>query len=42
MIGAAEACANYDYDEVRFEISPRNIAIDNNQLILLDTFYIPE
>ena len=39
MIEAIEACANYGSD-VGFEISPRNVAVDNGKLILLDIFFI--
>lgn len=40
MIEALEACANYGQD-VRFEISPRNVRVSKaGNLILLDCFFI--
>tara|TARA_R110000772_G_scaffold268686_3_gene397523 strand:+ start:7288 stop:7794 length:507 start_codon:yes stop_codon:yes gene_type:complete len=40
LIEAVEACANYGSD-VRFEISPRNVAVSKTgKLILLDCFFI--
>jgi hypothetical protein len=39
MQDAVEACANYGSD-VMFEISPRNVAVHNGNLILLDCFFI--
>lgn len=36
---AVEACANYGSD-VMFEISPRNVAVHNGKLVLLDVFFI--
>ena len=39
MVDALSACSNYGSD-VGFEISPRNIYIDNNRLILGDCFFI--
>ena len=39
MLEALNACSNYGSD-VDFEISPRNIFIDNGNLILADCFYI--
>ena len=39
MLGALSACSNYGSD-VGFEISPRNIFIDDGTLILADCFYI--
>ena len=39
MIDALRACSNYGSD-VGFEISPRNIFIDNGNLILADCFFI--
>jgi len=39
MLDALSACANYGAD-VSFEISPRNIFIDNGNLILADCFYL--
>lgn len=38
MLEALDACSNYGSD-VGFEISPRNVAADNGNLILLDVFY---
>lgn len=38
LIKAIEACGNYGTD-VGFEISPRNVAVDNGKLILLDVFF---
>lgn len=38
MLDAATACANTTHDIV-FEISPRNIAIKDGKLILLDVFF---
>ena len=38
MIEALEACQNYG-DDICFEISKRNIAIENGKLILLDCFF---
>ena len=39
MLNALSACSNYGSD-VGFEISPRNIFIDDGNLILADCFYI--
>lgn len=39
MLDALSACSNYGAD-IGFEISPRNIYIDNNRLILGDCFFI--
>lgn len=39
MIEALEACGNYGSD-VAFEISPRNVAVKNGKLILLDCFFM--
>ena len=39
MLDAVNACSNYGSD-VGFEISPRNIFIENGNLILADCFYI--
>jgi hypothetical protein len=42
LVQACYALANYsdsEYD-IRFEISPRNIAVDNGKLIFLDVFYL--
>lgn len=41
LIGASDAMGNYSY-RVGFEISPRNCAVDNGKLILLDCFFNPE
>ena len=38
IICAFESCMNYT-DKVGFEISPRNIAVDEGKLILLDCFF---
>ena len=38
LVVAVEACMNYT-DQVAFEISPRNIAESNGNLILMDCFY---
>lgn len=35
---ALDACANYT-DKIGFEISPRNVAVKNGKLVLLDCFY---
>ena len=39
LISAIEACSNYGTD-VSFEISPRNVAVDNGNLVLLDCFFL--
>ena len=39
MIEALEACGNYGSD-VAFEISPRNVAVKDGKLILLDCFFM--
>lgn len=39
LLSALDACANYGSD-VCFECSPRNVAVDNGNLILLDCFFI--
>lgn len=39
MLEALDACADMGFD-VSFEISPRNIAIKDGKLILLDCFFI--
>ena len=39
MLEALNACSNYGTD-ICFEISPRNVAVKNGKLILLDVFYI--
>lgn len=36
---ALDACANYGSD-IGFEISPRNVAVKDGQLILLDCFFV--
>ena len=38
MCEAIEACSNYGSD-IKFEISPRNVAVNNGKLVLLDVFY---
>ena len=39
ILEALDACSNYD-SSVNFEISPRNVAVQDGQLILLDCFYL--
>lgn len=39
MVEALDACTNYGSD-IGFEISPRNVAVKNGKLILLDCFFI--
>jgi len=39
MLEALDACNNYGSD-VAFEISPRNVAVDNGNLVLLDCFFL--
>ncbi len=39
MLGALEACTNLGSD-IGFEISPRNIACHNGNLVLLDCFFM--
>ena len=39
LLGAVDALANYGSD-ICFEISPRNVAAQNNKLVLLDCFYL--
>lgn len=39
IIEALDACTNYGSD-IGFEISPRNVATDNGNLILLDCFFM--
>lgn len=39
ILEALDACSNYD-TSVNFEISPRNVAVQEGQLILLDCFYL--
>lgn len=39
ILEALDACSNYD-SSVRFEISPRNVAVQDGQLVLLDCFYL--
>ena len=41
MIEALEACSNMGSD-IAFEISPRNVAVKNGKLILLDCFFSKE
>ena len=38
MCEAIEACGNYG-SAIGFEISPRNVAVNNGKLVLLDVFY---
>jgi len=38
LLEALDACANVGSD-IMFEISPRNVAVDNGRLVLLDCFY---
>ena len=39
LLGAIDALTNYGPD-IRFEISPRNVAVHNGRLILLDCFFM--
>lgn len=39
MLQALDACSNYGPD-IGFEISPRNVAVKNGNLILLDCFFM--
>lgn len=39
MIEFAEGVANIGVEDIRFEISPRNVAVKNGKLILLDVFF---
>ena len=39
MIEALDACSNCGSD-IGFEISPRNVAVDDGKLILLDCFFV--
>lgn len=39
MLEALDACSNYGAD-IGFEISPRNVAVKNGKIILLDCFYM--
>lgn len=39
ILEALDACANYGSD-INFEISPRNVAVDNGKLVLLDCFFL--
>ena len=39
ILEALDACSNYD-SSVNFEISPRNVAAQDGQLVLLDCFYL--
>lgn len=41
MIGFAESMTNFGHT-LRFEISPRNVAVKNGKLILLDVFFFTE
>ena len=41
LLGAIDALTNYGPD-IRFEISPRNVAVHNGNLILLDCFFMAE
>lgn len=41
MISFAESMANFGH-ELRFEISPRNVAVKNGKLILLDVFFFAD
>lgn len=38
MLEALDACSNFGSD-ISFEISPRNVAVKNGKLVLLDCFY---
>ena len=39
LLDALDACCNYGTD-INFEISPRNVAVDNGNLVLLDCFFL--
>jgi len=39
LLGALDAITNYGSD-IGFEISPRNVAVNNGKLVLLDCFYL--
>ena len=39
LLGAVEACSNYG-DDVAFEISPRNVGVYRQRLVLLDCFFL--
>lgn len=39
ILEALDACSNYG-QSVNFEISPRNVAVQDGQLVLLDCFYL--
>lgn len=39
LIDALDACGNYGTD-INFEISPRNVAVKDGKLILLDCFFL--
>ena len=39
ILEALDACLNYD-SSVNFEIAPRNVAVQDGQLVLLDCFYL--
>ena len=39
MLYALDSCVNYGSD-IGFEISPRNVAVKNKKLVLLDCFFI--
>ena len=41
LCAALDACGNWSTN-VMFEISPRNVAVDNGQLVLLDCFFLPK
>jgi hypothetical protein len=41
MLDALDACANYGND-VCFEISPRNVAVKNGKLVLMDCFFMAD
>lgn len=41
LLGAIDALTNYGPD-IRFEISPRNVAAHNGNLVLLDCFFMAE
>ena len=38
MLEALEGCSNWGSD-IGFEISPRNVAVNNGKLVLLDVFF---
>jgi hypothetical protein len=41
LLQAVDACSNYSTN-VYFEISPRNVAVKDGKLILLDVFFLKD